>query len=93
MTDDSKLSDIPPLGRSAEEVEAESGNRVNASTPREDMNGDLPPIPVLGGPSGTALPARGTRSSLLDAEVGADTHPGGDARRGEGEDATDNEQT
>ncbi|WP_045234055.1 hypothetical protein [Deinococcus pimensis] len=88
MTDDSKLSGIPPLGRSVEEIEAEDGNRVNPDTPREEHGGDIPPIPVLGGPSGTALPARGTRSSLLDAEVGGDTSRAG---RGEGDDPTDNE--
>ncbi|WP_045234056.1 hypothetical protein [Deinococcus pimensis] len=35
MTDDSRLSDIPPLGRSVEEVESESSNRVNPDAPGE----------------------------------------------------------
>lgn len=35
MSDDSNLSNIPPLGRSVEDVENEGGNRVNPAAPGE----------------------------------------------------------
>lgn len=83
-------TDTSPLGRPAEEVEAESGNRVNPDTPRERVpDTALPPIPVLGGSSETPIAAGGTTGLLLDEERGADT-----VRRdaGQGDEPTENDQ-
>lgn len=44
-----KLDTIPPLGRSAGEIEGESGNRVNPSVPgeRADKQETVAPVPVI----------------------------------------------
>ncbi|PYE54398.1 hypothetical protein [Deinococcus yavapaiensis] len=55
--DDTKLSGIPPLGKSVEEVEDGGGNQVNPSTPGEALRdrGPLPPIPNTGATNAPAL--------------------------------------
>ncbi|WP_034384628.1 hypothetical protein [Deinococcus sp. YIM 77859] len=47
-----------PLGKSVEELEQESGNRVNPPVPGEQVRDDGVPLivpPVLSGPAGTAM--------------------------------------
>jgi|GEM_PF-4585091 len=73
MSDDNRLENIPPLGRPAEDVEAEDANRTNPSTPREILErGGLPPIPFTGGTEGTPMAPLG-EDPLLGSERGADT--------------------
>lgn len=49
MSDDSKLSDTSPLGRSVEDVEADGGNRVNPSVTteqRREADHTVAPVPI-----------------------------------------------
>ena len=57
-----KLDSIPPLGKSAEEVEREEGNRVNPSAPggRQQDEDAVLPIPIVNtGSTGGATPGAG----------------------------------
>ncbi len=57
-----KLDHIPPLGKSVGEIEGESGNRVNPSTPGERLQGEgvVVPIPVVNtGTTGGVTPGGG----------------------------------
>ncbi|WP_027481712.1 hypothetical protein [Deinococcus pimensis] len=94
MTDD-KLSDIPPLGRSAEEVEADAGNRVNPPSTREDHAGDqtIAPLPIAN-PGSQGVPGNFTSGSapiIGVLGVGGRLHDDvNDHRDRTDEDATDN---
>ena len=78
MTDNQNRYGDEPLGKSAEEIEGDAGNRVNSSMPGEQvrddqMLGGVPVPPVLSGPAGTAMiPGAADTARLTDTSGGAD---------------------
>ncbi|AFZ66105.1 hypothetical protein [Deinococcus peraridilitoris] len=90
MNDDrTRPGDLTPLGKSVEEVEGGGTNRHNPGIPGEEVRseGELPPIPLLSGPSSMPISSGGTTGANLNSEEGADTRRADDGR---GDEATDN---
>lgn len=86
-----KLDNIPPLGKSVEEVERTEGNRVNPSTPgeRRQDEGVIVPIPVVNtGTTGGVTP--GGEAAVWPGVV--DMNEDEVNRRGRGDEPTDNEE-
>ena len=73
MNDDSsRLSDIPPLGRSVEEVESENANRVNPESHREDHRNGVDEVIPNNQTNLFAIPAAGPAAAGRRATNGAD---------------------
>lgn len=91
MTDD--LKDTTPLGKSVEEIEETTQNRVNSSAPGEERRDDGG-LPV--GLASTTVAGLGVGSGAMVGAVGTTLEPGDGSGKADGTarsgDATDNGQ-